>query len=91
MVTLGWKAGPEQYAPDELLEYAIAAERAGFESLEVSDHFAPRDPSGQACFAWTWLGAAAARTSKIGLGTGPTCPILRYHPAVGAQAAATLE
>jgi coenzyme F420-dependent glucose-6-phosphate dehydrogenase len=91
MVTLGWKAAPEQYPPDELLDYAIAAEQAGFESLEVGDHFAPWDPSGQACFAWTWLGAVAARTSKIGLGTGLTCPISRYHPAIVAQAAATLE
>lgn len=91
MVTLGWKAGPEQYPPDELLDYAITAEQAGFDSLEVSDHFAPWDPSGQASFAWTWLGAAAARTTTIQLGTGLTCPILRYHPAIVAQAAATLE
>lgn len=91
MVTLGWKAGPEQYPPDELLDYVVAAEEAGFESIDVSDHFAPWDPSGQACFVWTWLGAAAVKTTKIELGTGLTSPILRYHPAVVAQAAATLE
>ena len=87
---LGWKAGPEQYAPNELLDYAVAAERAGFDIIDVSDHFHPWDEAGQACFTWTWLGAAAVRTSRITLGTGLTCPILRYHPSVIAQAAATL-
>ncbi|MFI5273668.1 MAG: TIGR03557 family F420-dependent LLM class oxidoreductase [Ktedonobacterales bacterium] len=87
---LGWKAGPEQYAPNELLDYAIAAEQAGFDSIDVSDHFQPWSEAGQACFTWTWLGAVAARTSKIALGTGITCPILRYEPAVVAQMAATL-
>src|SRR5262249_23740290 len=46
---------------------------------------------GQACFVWTWLGAAAVRTRKIIYGTGVTCPVLRYHPAIVAQAAATLS
>jgi coenzyme F420-dependent glucose-6-phosphate dehydrogenase len=91
MVQLGWKAGPEQYPPAELLEYAVAAEEAGFDSIDVSDHFHPWSEAGQACFTWTWLGAAAARTSRIHLGTGLTCPILRYHPSVIAQAAATLS
>jgi coenzyme F420-dependent glucose-6-phosphate dehydrogenase len=90
MLHLGWKAGTEQYPPDELLDYAIAAEEAGFDSIDVSDHFHPWAESGQACFAWTWLGAVAAKTKKIVLGTGITCPILRYHPAVIAQAAATV-
>ena len=89
-IQLGWKAGPEQYPPDELLDYAVAAEQAGFESIDVSDHFHPWSEAGQACFTWTWLGAAAARTSRIHLGTGVTCPILRYDPAVVAQMAATL-
>lgn len=91
MVTLGWKAGPEQYPPDELLNYAVVAEQAGFQSIDVSDHFAPWSEAGEACFTWTWLGAAAVKTNSIELGTGLTCPILRYHPAVVAQAAATLE
>jgi coenzyme F420-dependent glucose-6-phosphate dehydrogenase len=90
MVQIGWKAGAEQYPPGELLEYAIAAEKAGFTSIDISDHFHPWSEDGQATFAWTWLGAAAARTEKIELGTGVTCPILRYHPAVIAQATATL-
>ena len=87
---LGWKAGTEQYSPDELLDYAVAAERAGFDCIDASDHFHPWAEKGQASFVWSWLGAAAARTTKIVLGTGLTCPILRYHPAVIAQAAATM-
>ena len=90
MAVFGWKAGPEQYGPRELLEYAMAAEEAGFESIDVSDHFHPWSEEGQAPFTWTCLGAVAARTTKIHMGTGITCPILRYHPAVIAQAAATL-
>ena len=90
MVVLGWKAAPEQFPPDVLLDAAVAAEAAGFDAIDVSDHFQPWDPSGQAAFAWTWLGAAAARTSRIRLGPGVTAPILRYEPAVIAQASATL-
>ena len=90
MLQLGWKAGTEQYSPVELLDYAVLAEQAGFDSISASDHFHPWSEIGQACFVWTWLGAVAAKTRKIALGTGVTCPILRYHPAVVAQAAATL-
>ena len=81
-VKLGWKAGSEQYPPQQLLDYAVAAEQAGFDPIDVSDHFHPWSEQGQACFVWTWLGAAAVRTQKIILGTGVTCPILRYHPAI---------
>ena len=91
MVELGWKAGPEQYSPVELLDYAIGCQIAGFDSIDVSDHFQPWSEAGQACFTWTWLGAAAVKTSRIRLGTGLTCPILRYHPSIVAQAAATLS
>lgn len=91
MLQLGWKAGPEQYPPMELLDYAVAAEQAGFDTIDVSDHFHPWSEVGQACFTWTWLGAVAVKTSKIQMGTGITCPILRYHPSVIAQAAATLS
>jgi coenzyme F420-dependent glucose-6-phosphate dehydrogenase len=90
MVRLGWKAGTEQHAPDVLLDYAIAAEEAGFDFVAASDHFHPWAEKGQACFVWSWLGAAAGRTKKISLGTSVTCPILRYHPAIVAQAAATI-
>lgn len=90
MLKLGWKAGPEQYPPVELLDYAVIAEQAGFDAIDVSDHFHPWAEIGQACFTWTWLGAAAVKTSNIHLGTGVTCPLIRYHPAIIAQAAATL-
>ena len=90
MLQLGWKAGTEQYGPNELLDLAIAAEAAGFDSIDASDHFHPWAEKGQASFVWSWLGAIAARPSRITLGTGVTCPILRYHPAIVAQAAATV-
>ena len=91
MLQLGWKAGPEQYPPVELLNYAVSADKAGFDLLDVSDHFNPWSEAGQAAFSWTWLGAAAVETDHIHLGTGVTCPILRYHPTIIAQAAATLS
>jgi coenzyme F420-dependent glucose-6-phosphate dehydrogenase len=90
MLQLGWKAGTEQYGPNELLDFAIAAEEAGFDSIDASDHFHPWAEKGEASFVWSVLGAIAARTSRITLGTGVTCPILRYHPAIIAQAAATV-
>ena len=89
MLRLGWQAGTEQYPPDELLDYALAAEECGFDSIAASDHFHPWAEAGHAALVWTWLGAVAAKTAKITLGTSVTCPILRYHPAVIAQAAAT--
>jgi coenzyme F420-dependent glucose-6-phosphate dehydrogenase len=91
MLQLGYKAGPEQFPPTELLEYAIDAEKAGFDSIDVSDHFNPWSEEGQAAFTWTWLGAVASHTTRIHMGTGITCPILRYHPSIIAQAAATLS
>ena len=91
MVKLGLKLGPEEYPPVDLLEYAVIAEDAGYEAIDVSDHFHPWAEAGQASFTWTWLGAAASRTSRIMLGPGVTCPMLRYHPSVIAQAAATLD
>lgn len=79
MLQLGWKAGTEQYPPTELCDYAVVAEQAGFETIDVRDHFYPWIEAGQVAFTWTWLGAVAVRTKRIQLGTGITCPILRYH------------
>ncbi len=90
MLQLGWKAGPEQYPPVELLEYAAVADKAGFDWIDVSDHMNPWSEEGQAAFTWSWLGAAAMRTQRTILSPGVTCPILRYHPSVIAQAAATM-
>src|SRR5581483_6837541 len=77
MIHLGWKAGVEQYPPLEILDYAVAADEAGFDLIDVSDHFQPWSQAGQSPFTWTWLGAVAARTSRIHLGAGTTCPLLR--------------
>src|ERR1700730_10338842 len=90
MLQLGWKAGTEQYPPAELADYAVAAEKAGFDSIDASDHFHPWSEQGQACFVWSWLAAVAAGTGKTVVGRGSRSPIIRYHPAVIAQAAATI-
>jgi coenzyme F420-dependent glucose-6-phosphate dehydrogenase len=91
MLRLGWKAGPEQYPPKELLDYAISADKAGFDLLDASDHFHPWSEAGQAAFTWTWFGAVAVQTQRIHIGPGLTCPILRYHPSIIAQATATVS
>ncbi|MEV0343522.1 TIGR03557 family F420-dependent LLM class oxidoreductase [Nocardia sp. NPDC050713] len=88
---IGYKLAAEGFGPAELIRQAVQAERAGFDFVEISDHFHPwLDNQGHSPFAWTVLGAIAARTDRIGLATGVTCPILRYHPAIVAQAAATM-
>jgi G6PDH family F420-dependent oxidoreductase len=88
---IGYKLMAEGFAPKELVRQAIKAEEAGFDFVEISDHFHPwLDVQGHSPFAWTVLGAIAARTDRLGLATGVTCPTVRYHPAIIAQAAATL-
>lgn len=87
----GYKISHEQYDPNKLLEHAILAEKYGFESLWASDHFHPWAHTNAASgFAWVWLASAAERTRNIRMGTSVTAPILRYHPAIVAQAFATL-
>jgi G6PDH family F420-dependent oxidoreductase len=87
----GYKLSAEGFGPQELIRQAVRAEQAGFDFVEISDHFHPwLDVQGHSPFAWTVLGAIAARTGTIGLATGVTCPSVRYHPAIIAQAAATL-
>jgi coenzyme F420-dependent glucose-6-phosphate dehydrogenase len=91
MLTLGWKASAEQFGPSELLGYGLLAEELGFDSVVVSDHFHPwRDTGGHAPFSWAWLGALGARTTRVRMGTSVVTPTFRYHPAIVAQAAATL-
>jgi coenzyme F420-dependent glucose-6-phosphate dehydrogenase len=88
---LGYKASNEQFAPVELLEYGVLAEECGFDSVFVSDHLQPwRHDGGHAPFAMSWLGALGARTSRITMGTSVLTPTFRYHPAIVAQAFATL-
>src|SRR6266699_4600173 len=76
MLQLGWKAAPEQFPPTELTNYAIDAEKAGFDLLDVSDHFHPWSEAGQSSFTWTWLGAVAVQTNRIHMGPGITPPLL---------------
>jgi coenzyme F420-dependent glucose-6-phosphate dehydrogenase len=91
MVRFGYKASAEQFAPAELLGYAVAAEERGFDSVFVSDHLQPwRHDGGHAPAALPWLGALAARTERVVIGTSVLTPTFRYHPAVIAQAFATL-
>ncbi|GAA1341343.1 TIGR03557 family F420-dependent LLM class oxidoreductase [Saccharothrix algeriensis] len=88
---IGYKLASEAYGPQELVRQAVRAEEAGFDFVEISDHFHPwLDNQGHSPFTWTVLGAIAARTERVGLVTGVTCPTVRYHPAIIAQAAATL-
>jgi G6PDH family F420-dependent oxidoreductase len=87
----GYKLSAEGFGPKDLIQQAVRAEQAGFDFVEISDHYHPwLDEQGHSPFAWTVLGAIAARTERIGLATGVTCPSVRYHPAIIAQAAATL-
>ncbi len=91
MGTVGYAASFEQFHPTDLLSYCQAAERAGFGAVMASDHFHPWVPSqGHSAFVWAWMGALGA-TTGVRFGTGVTPPGYRYHPAVIAQAAATLE
>jgi coenzyme F420-dependent glucose-6-phosphate dehydrogenase len=91
MIVLGYKAATEQFAPNQLLDWAVEAEQAGFDAIDASDHFHPwRDDDVHCSFVWSWLGALGARSRQVYFGTGVTCPTLRYNPAVIAQASATL-
>jgi len=86
---LGYTLSSEEQTPLALVEQAVRAEQLGFDFCMVSDHFHPwTDRQGQSPFVWAVVGAVAARTSRIRLGTGVTCP-MRVHPAIVAQAAAT--
>jgi coenzyme F420-dependent glucose-6-phosphate dehydrogenase len=90
-LTLGYKASAEQFGPRELLEFSVEAERQGFDSVVVSDHFQPwRHTDGHAPFAFAWLAALGERTERVILGTSVVTPTFRYHPAIVAQAMATI-
>src|SRR5215207_3914690 len=89
MTRFGYHASHEQHAPAALLEYVRAAESAGFEGVLAADHFHPwLEKNGQSGFVWSWLGAALEAT-RMSFGT-VNAPGDRYHPAIIAQAAATL-
>ncbi len=92
MTRFAYFAGHEQFQPEVLIEHAILAERAGFDMVLVSEHFHPWvDDLGAAGFAFSTIAAMAQATTTIEFTTGVTTPLWRFHPAVVAQAAATLD
>ena len=87
---IGYALSSEEHDPRHLVRWAQRAEEAGFGFALVSDHYHPWvDQQGQSPFVWCVIGAIAQATSTLRLGTGVTCPLLRLHPAIVAQAAAT--
>ena len=91
MLKLGYKASAEQFAPRQLLDFAVHAEAVGFDSIMVSDHFQPwRHTGGHGPFSLAWLGALGERTRRAIIGTSVVTPTFRYHPAIVAQAIGTL-
>jgi G6PDH family F420-dependent oxidoreductase len=92
VVEWGYTMMCEQAGPRQLVDDVVAAERAGFDFAVISDHYFPwLDEQGHAPYAWSVLGAAAWATQRIPLMTYVTCPTFRYHPAVVAQKAATVQ
>jgi G6PDH family F420-dependent oxidoreductase len=92
MTQFGYTMMCEQSPPDQLVRDVQKAEAAGFDFSVISDHFQPwLEEQGHSGYAWSILGAAAQATERIPLMTYVTCPILRYHPAIVAQKAATVQ
>jgi G6PDH family F420-dependent oxidoreductase len=92
MTRFGYTLMTEQSGPRELVRHAVAAEKVGFDFEVMSDHYSPwLTEQGQAPYAWATLGAVAQATERVGLMTYVTCPTMRYHPAVVAQKAATVQ
>jgi coenzyme F420-dependent glucose-6-phosphate dehydrogenase len=90
-VRFGYKASAEQFGPSRLLELSLQAERLGFDDVASSDHFQPwRHHGGHSPAVLPWLGALGARGETVRMGTSVLTPTFRYHPAVVAQAFATL-
>src|ERR1051326_1450983 len=91
MIEIGYALSSEEHSPSDLVGYARRAEEAGFDFAMISDHFHPWiDKQGQSPFVWSVLGASAHTTERLRVGTGVTCPSMRVHPAIVAQAAATV-
>ncbi|HEX5936666.1 MAG TPA: TIGR03557 family F420-dependent LLM class oxidoreductase [Actinomycetota bacterium] len=90
MVRIGYTLSAEEHGPSDLLLYGRIAEESGFDFLTISDHFHPwTSRQGQSPFVWSVLGGLAVKTEEIQIVTGVTCPTIRIHPAIVAQAAAT--
>ncbi len=88
---IGYKLSSEEFPANELVRLARAAEEHGFAFALISDHYHPwTDRQGQSPFVWSVLGGIAQTTTKLVVGTGVTCPTFRIHPAIVAQASATV-
>lgn len=91
MLKLGYKASAEQFGPKALLDFSVEAERDGFDSVFISDHFQPwKHTDGHAPSVFPWMGALGASTQRIVMGTSVLTPTFRYHPSVVAQVFGTL-
>jgi G6PDH family F420-dependent oxidoreductase len=91
MPELGFALSSEDHVPSELVDQAVLAEQTGFTFCLISDHYHPWiDEQGHASFVWATLGGIARATRTIRIGTGVTCPLIRQHPGLVAQAAATV-
>ncbi len=89
-MAIGYTLSSEEHGPRRLVELAAQSEQSGFDFLTISDHFHPWVSSqGESPFVWATIGGVATATDRIPLAVGVTCPIIRMHPAVVAQAAAT--
>ncbi len=87
-----WLCSHESYQPEVLVDQAVLAEEQGFDVILGSDHFHPWvDDISASGFVWSWFGSVAARTSRVEMATSVTCPLFHYHPALIAQAAATVD
>jgi G6PDH family F420-dependent oxidoreductase len=90
MVEIGYALSSEDHTARDLVRFAVAAEEAGFRAAWVSDHYHPWvSAQGESPFVWSVVGGIAAATERLRLGTGVTCPTIRIHPAILAQATAT--
>jgi G6PDH family F420-dependent oxidoreductase len=90
MAEMGYVLSSEETSPSDLVRNAGRAEEVGFATAWISDHYHPWiDAQGQSPFVWSVIGGVAATTERMRLGTGVTCPTIRIHPAIIAQATAT--
>jgi coenzyme F420-dependent glucose-6-phosphate dehydrogenase len=91
-VKFAWLCSHESFQPEALVKQAVLAEQSGFDMVTGADHFHPWvDDQSAASFVWTWFGAVAHATTRVELATSVTTPLFRYHPALIAQAAATVD
>ena len=91
MVELGYTLSSEEHPPNDLVDYAVRAEELGFDFVSISDHFHPWiSAQGHAPFVWTTLGGVARETDDLDVGVGVTCPTMRIHPSIVAQAVGTV-